>query len=258
MKRGTFVQPIYLDLGKYRSEKSFGPEYKLQYLEPLIPSKLFYIHIDFEPILTRIKHLAQESSVSPCELCFISRQMLFSRMSDLVNDDKMFPEEISKSLRLGENTIVNEKKQTQIRKRGFFKGVILGLNETVENYCGTSLLSLGSMLNTPHLLICPCVAYGKEEFNHYRKIFIEIDSIVGAKARFDAIYNVNEKICKILDDNIEFQDGLNMILEALDEGQRKNYLENYSVKTIYDTSDLPEMINSALHSAKIEKLGQKE
>jgi adenylyl- and sulfurtransferase ThiI len=254
MKRGVFVQPIFFNFGKSGSDIQSRLKDKLQYLVPLVPSPLYCLEVSFESIMEKIKRVALSHSISPCWLCFYIRQKFLGQLVDFINDGKIASDEIESSLELGQEVEINNVKKGHVKKKGFFKGVAIGLNETRENYCGTDLSSLTPLTKHPHLILTPCIVFDEENFEYYRQILREMDHIRGSGLSVDSIYKQNEKICSLIESHLEFKENLNAILDSLLPEQKSQYLEELSVEKLFESENFDADIVQALHSIKIHAL----
>ncbi len=254
MKRGVFVQPVNFTFGKFGSEIQSKLRDKLQYLVPLVPSPLYCLEVPFESVMEKIKRVALTRSISPCWLCFYIRQTILGQLVDYINDGKIAAKEIESSLELGQEVEINNVKKGHVKKKGFFKGVVIGLNELRENYCGTDLATLSPLIKHPHLILTPCIVFDQVMFDHYRLILREMDGIRGSGLSVETIYKQNETICSLIENHLEFKENLNAILESLAPEQRTQYLEELSVEKIVDSENFNDDIRRVLNSIIIHSL----
>lgn len=254
MKRGVFVQQTYFNLGKFGSPKQSMFQDKLQYLPPLMPSPIYCLEIPFEPILEIIKGVSLSNQVSPCPLCFFVRMKLLGKLVDHINDGYLAKEEISESLELGEDVEVNNIKKKRTKKRGFFKGVTIGLNETAENYCGTGLHSLIPFIDHPHLILTPCVVFDNESFEYQRKIIKEMDIIRQSGVKFDEIYAIKENVCELVKLHQKNEEEMSTITESLTKDQRAEFMKDLKPEILYSKAGLEREVDKAINSIKINLL----
>ena len=254
MKRGVFVQPIYFTFGRIGSDTQAKYREKLQYLTALLPSSLYCIEIPFESMMEKINRTALAKGISPCWLCFYVRQKILGELVDLINDGKIANEQISKSLELGEEVEINKIKKGHVKKKGFFKGVTIGLNETSENYCGTDLLSLSPLIQHQHLIFTPCITFDETMFDNYRKIFREMDQVKISGPQFDEIYSPNEHLCSLIDVHRNVMENFTGILDSLTGEQRMDYMKEISVERIYEEGLFHEDISNLLNEINIVEL----
>ncbi len=167
MRRGVIVFPILFDLGRFAPQNSLDQKLdQARLLNAFFPGTFRVGSINFVDILQEISEIALQVGIPICTLCFYCRMKLleqvFLRKMDIEKEKGIVYPEISQS--------PGRWRSFGKLYRGNYKGVIIGLSLTPENYCPTRLDNSLVFSDFKPLLLTPNIGWVSDEIQAFKAL----------------------------------------------------------------------------------------